>query len=69
MQSLRFDDLPLMLSVAEAAEVLRVSRTTAYRLVQEHRATNGASGIPHVRLGSRVVVRRVDLARIVGLAD
>jgi len=58
--------LPLMLTVAEAAQVLRVSRTTAYRLVQEHHASGGASGLPHVRLGSRVFVRRVDLAAIVG---
>lgn len=59
-------DLPLMLTVPEAAQVLRISRTTAYRLVQEHQASGGASGLPHVRLGSRVMVRRVDLAAIVG---
>lgn len=59
--------LPLMLTVTEAAEVLRISRTTAYRLVQEHAATEGTSGLPHVRFGSRVMVRRVDLAAIVGV--
>lgn len=61
------DGLPLMLTVAEAAEVLRVSRTTAYKLVELHRMTNGRTGLPHVRLASRVLVRRVDLATIVGL--
>lgn len=61
------DGLPLMLTVAEAAEVLRVGRTTAYKLVELHRASNGRTGLPHVRLGSRVMVRRVDLAEIVGL--
>lgn len=61
------DGLPLMLTVAEAAEVLRVSRTTAYKLVELHRTTNGRTGLPHVRLASRVLVRRVDLATIVGL--
>ena len=59
--------LPLMLTVAEAAEVLRVSRTSAYKLAEEWRSTHGASGLPTVRLGSRIVVRRVDLAAIVGL--
>lgn len=60
-------DLPLMLTVGEAAIVLRISRTSAYKLVAEHRATNGVRGLPHVRLGSRIMVRRVDLARIVGV--
>lgn len=58
--------LPLMLTVGEAAEVLRISRTTAYKLVDLHRTTGGRVGLPHVRLGARVLVRRVDLAAIVG---
>jgi hypothetical protein len=56
-----------MLTVAEAATVLRISRTSAYNLAREWRGTNGASGLPTVLLGSRVMVRRVDLAAIVGL--
>lgn len=59
-------ELPLMLTVGEAAEVLRISRTTAYKLVELHRTTGGRGGLPHVRLGSRVLVRRVDLAAITG---
>jgi hypothetical protein len=59
--------LPLMLTVAEAAVVLRISRTSAYKLAEEWRCTNGVSGLPTVRLGSRIMVRRVDLALIVGL--
>jgi len=62
------DRLPLMLTVTEAATVLRISRTTAYRLVREHQMTDGRDGLPHVRLGSRVMIRRVDLAVIVGAA-
>jgi excisionase family DNA binding protein len=61
------DGLPLMLTVDETAVVLRISRTTAYKLVELHRATAGRSGLPHVRLGGRVLVRRVDLAEIVGV--
>jgi hypothetical protein len=60
------EELPLMLTVTEAAAVLRVSRTSAYKLAEEWRRTNGASGLPTVKLGSRLLVRRVDLARIVG---
>ena len=55
-----------MLTVTEAAAVLRVSRTSAYKLAEEWRRTNGASGLPTVKLGSRLLVRRVDLAEIVG---
>ena len=61
------DGLPLMLTVDEAAAVLRVSRTSAYKLVDEYRRSNGREGLPHVRLGGRVLIRRVDLAAIVGL--
>jgi excisionase family DNA binding protein len=59
--------LPLMLTVPEAAQVLRISRSAAYKLAQEWEATNGHSGLPVVRLGSRMLVRRADLAAIVGV--
>lgn len=61
------DGLPLMLTLTEAATVLRVSRTSAYKLANEWRRTDGATGLPTVRLGSRLLVRRVDLALIVGM--
>jgi excisionase family DNA binding protein len=64
VESLR--GLPLMLTISEAASVLRISRTSAYKLADEWRRSKGASGIPTVKLGSRVLVRRADLARIVG---
>ncbi len=60
------EGLPLMLSIDEAAAVLRISRTSAYKLAEQFRATNGQSGLPHVRLGGRLLVGRVDLAAIVG---
>lgn len=61
-------ELPLMLTVSEAADLLRISRTTAYKLVELNRSTSGRAGLPHVRLGGRVFVRRVDLAEIVGVS-
>jgi hypothetical protein len=61
--------LPLMLTVTEVAAVLRISRTSAYKLAHEWRTSRGATGLPTVRLGSRMMVRRVDLAAIVGLGS
>lgn len=65
--ALSLDGLPLMLTVAEAAVVLRVSRTTAYKLADDWRTSGGREGLPVVQLGRRLVVRRVDLAALVGL--
>lgn len=64
---LSLDGLPLMLTVSEAALVLRVSRTTAYKLAEDWRTSGGREGLPVVTLGRRLVVRRVDLAALVGL--
>jgi excisionase family DNA binding protein len=58
------DDLPLVLTITEAAKVLRISRSSAYKLAEEWRACHGASGLPTIRLGSRILVRRVDLAAL-----
>jgi hypothetical protein len=58
-------NLPLMLTVTEAAIVLRISRTSAYKLADEFRRTGGVSGLPVIELGGRLIVRRVDLAAII----
>ena len=44
-----YDELPLMLSVAEVAAVLGISRAGAYELVR-------SEGFPALRIGSRIVV-------------
>ena len=44
-----YDDLPLMLSVAEVAAVLGISRAGAYELTR-------SSGFPALKIGSRIVV-------------
>jgi excisionase family DNA binding protein len=59
--------LPLLLTITEAARVLRISRTTAYKLADEWRRTGGAGGLRTVKLGSRILVRSVDLAEVVGV--
>ena len=45
----RYDDLPLMLSAPEVAEVLGISRAGAYDLVR-------SAGFPHMKLGNRILV-------------
>ena len=46
-----FDDLPLMLSVPEMANVLGISRAGAYELVK-------TEGFPSLIIGSRIIVPR-----------
>ena len=46
-----YDDLPLMLSVHDVAEVLGISKSSAYVLVKE-------KGFPRLKIGSRAVVPR-----------
>lgn len=54
---------PLALSVAEAAKLLRVSRTHVYELIRRDE-------LPSVRLGRRVVVPRIAIERLLeGSAD
>lgn len=59
-------EFPLLLTVTEAADVLRVSRTTAYKLVEDWFASDGAEGLPAIRLRGRIFVRRVDLETLLG---
>ncbi len=49
-------DLPTVLTVDEAAHLLRIGRTSAYRLAREYLAPDGARGIPVVRVGRQLLV-------------
>lgn len=42
---------PEVLTVEEAAGVLRISRNAAYALAREWRATGGRTGLPCIELG------------------
>lgn len=44
-----FDELPLMLSVIQVAEVLGISKTSAYELVH-------SDGFPSITIGKRLIV-------------
>ncbi len=60
------DEVPDLLTVEEAAAVLRIGRTKAYDLAREWRATDGASGLPVLDLGNVLRVSRYALEDMVG---
>lgn len=61
-QPVAFERLPLMLTVEEAAQVLRIGRNGAYAAV--------ADGVlPSVRIGRTIRIPRHALAGLVGLAE
>jgi len=47
---------PTFLTIQEAAQVLRISRSSAYEHANAWLRTDGQSGIPCIRLGRRLVV-------------
>lgn len=58
---------PATLTVEEAAQVLRIGRTTAYALTREWRTTGGRSGLPVLELGRTLRVPTAALDRMLGL--
>ncbi len=64
MDKLQLSDLPYVLTVPEAAQVLRLSRNGAYAAVQ-------AGDLPAIRVGRRLLVPRALLERMlsVGATD
>jgi excisionase family DNA binding protein len=58
--------VPDLLTVAEAAVVLRIGRTTAYELIRRDFASGGGEGLAVVRIGGQFRVPRSALERIVG---
>ena len=48
-----YDELPLMLSVPDVADVLGIGRANAYELVR-------SEGFPALKIGSRIIVPKDD---------
>lgn len=53
-----------VLTIEEAATVLRISRNAAYALAREWRATDGRKGLPCVQLGRCLRVPRAALRQM-----
>lgn len=63
------DQLPLVLTVEEAAAVLRISRASAYEQARIWRETGGETGLPVVVLGRSLRVLRAQVERLLGLDE
>ncbi len=60
------EGLPVLLTVEEAGELLRIGRTKAYAMAREWRETEGRSGLPVVDLGHVLRVPRQALEEMIG---
>ncbi len=58
------DELPEVLTIEEAAKVLRIGRGAAYALARKYLATDGREGLPVVPLGRSRRVPRAGLLRL-----
>lgn len=58
--------VPDLMTIEEAAAVLRIGRTTAYELANRDLATGGGEGLGVVRVGRLLRVRRTALEVLVG---
>jgi Helix-turn-helix domain len=57
-------DLPDVLTIEEAAAVLRIGRGAAYELARQYLWTGGQVGLPVFRLGRWLRVPKVGLERL-----
>ena len=61
------DEVPELLTVAEAAEIMRCHKNTVYAQARQHFATGGAEGIVATKVGGRVYVLRRALEDRLGI--
>lgn len=55
-----------VLTIDEAAAILRISRNAAYAAARQWRASGGERGLPCIELGRTLRVPRADLDRLLG---
>ena len=58
-----FDEVPELLTITEAAELLRISRTTAYAEAKRFERTG--HGLPVIRVGRSLRAPREQLRRLI----
>jgi hypothetical protein len=66
MSSTETDASTEVLTVDEAAAVLRISRNAAYAAARQWRTTDGKVGLPCIEIGRTLRVPRVELDRLLG---
>ncbi|MPY93729.1 MAG: helix-turn-helix domain-containing protein [Acidimicrobiia bacterium] len=57
----------LFVGVDEAARLLGISRSLAYELANQWIDSNEATGLPAIRLGRRLLVKRAALEQMAGI--
>ena len=57
--------LPPLLTIDEAARVLRIGRSLAYQLAREYESSNGDEGLPVIRVGTCLRVPRWALIELI----
>jgi len=60
-------DTPIeVLTIDEAAAILRISRNAAYAAARQWRATGGRTGLPCIEIGRTLRVPRTEFDRLLG---
>jgi len=62
MNTNNINDLPLVLTVPEAASVLRLKRSTAYELVKQ-------KAIPSFKVGRHIRISRTELEKLIAVRN
>ena len=60
-----WDSLPIMLTIDEAATVLRIGRSKAYEMAATYTSSGGTQGLPCLRLGDLLRVPKFALREYV----
>ena len=60
--NINIDDLPSVITVQEAAIVLRLKRSTAYELVRQ-------GAIPSFKIGRHIRVSRIELEKLINQTE
>ena len=66
MTSTAPDSSTEVLTIDEAATILRISRNAAYAAARQWRATSGKAGLPCIEIGRTLRVPRTELDRLLG---
>lgn len=61
------DELPIALTVAEAADALQASKNKVYDLIRLWHATGGTEGLRAVRLGRSLRIPRIAILEFLGV--